>query len=260
MLALIRAIILAVFIIVIGVVGCVFCLFRPFRPDNTAIFSRMFGAMHKVIGIDMVIRIPESVKNKGPFVYVGNHQNSWDIFTMSGALQNGTVSIGKKSLKWIPFFGQLYWLAGNILIDRQNKNKAHSTISQAVQAIQSKGCSIWLFPEGTRSYGKGLLPFKTGAFHAVIAAQVPLVMSYMSTTHGQIKLNRWNNGKVILEMSEPIVTEGMTKENLRELMNQTYEAMYQGIARLDQEVLEYHQHIGLDDQRPILKSSDFDNE
>ena len=42
---------------------------------------------------------------------------------------------------------------------------AHGTIGTAVRAIQDKKLSIWMFPEGTRSYGRGLLPFKTGAFH-----------------------------------------------------------------------------------------------
>src|SRR5690554_776052 len=120
MLAVIRLIILGVFVIVAGVFGSLFCLLRPFHRDNTRLFAHIFGSMHKVLGVELEIRVPQAVKDGGPFVYVANHQNSWDIFTMSRSLLTGTVTVGKKSLKWVPFFGQLYWLSGNILIDRKN--------------------------------------------------------------------------------------------------------------------------------------------
>ena len=58
------------------------------------------------------------------------------------------VSLGKKSLKWIPFFGQLYWLSGNILIDRANRSKAAGTISKSAEKIKQKGLSVWMFPGG----------------------------------------------------------------------------------------------------------------
>uniref|UniRef100_UPI00329A493D 1-acyl-sn-glycerol-3-phosphate acyltransferase n=1 Tax=Salmonella enterica TaxID=28901 RepID=UPI00329A493D len=69
-----------------------------------------------------------------------------------------------------PFFGQLYWLTGNLLIDRNNRAKAHSTIAPVVNHFKKRRISIWMFPEVTRSRGRALLPFKTCAFHAVIAA------------------------------------------------------------------------------------------
>lgn len=236
MLAVIRLFLLGLFVVLVGVFGCLFCIVRPFHRDNTHVFASLFGRMHRVIGVEVEVRVPDTVQNKGPFVYVANHQNSWDMFTMSGALPAGTVSVGKKSLKWIPFFGQLYWLAGNILIDRNNRSKAHGTIGKTIEAITKNKLSIWLFPEGTRSYGRGLLKFKTGAFHSAVGAEVPLVPVCMSTTHGQVKLNRWNNGKVIIEMLEPIETNGVSKDGIRALMAATHETMSVAIERLDNEV------------------------
>ena len=72
-----------------------------------------------------------------------------------------------------------------------------------------------MFPEGTRSRGRGLMPFKTGAFHAAIAAGVPIVPICVSTTSGNINLNRWNNGHVIVEMLAPVDTSKYGKENVR---------------------------------------------
>ncbi|RUO22991.1 1-acyl-sn-glycerol-3-phosphate acyltransferase [Aliidiomarina minuta] len=236
MLAAVRLLILAILFILVGVFGCLFLILRPFHRNNTAIMAHAFGRMHRVIGLKLEIRVPPEVEKGGPFVFIANHQNSYDILTMSRSLLPGTVSIGKKSLKWVPFFGQVYWLAGNILIDRKNSGKAHGTISSAANAIKERQLSVWMFPEGTRSYGKRLLPFKTGAFHTALQADVPIVPVCMSSTHDQVKLNRWRNGTVILEMMAPISTEGLTKNDVRPLMQQCHEQMDAKIAELDAEV------------------------
>lgn len=243
MLAAARLLILALFFIVVGVLGCLFCILRPFHRNNTALFAHIFGSMHRLFGLRLIIRKPHDYDQQGPYVYIANHQNSYDIFTLSRSLPLGTVTIGKKSLKWIPFFGQLYWLAGNILIDRKNKGRAHGTIGTAAAAIRKRKLSIMMFPEGTRNYGKGLLPFKTGAFHTALQAQVPVVPVCMSTTHNQVNLNRWNNGTVIVEFLPEIVTEGLKKEGARDLMQSAHEQMNAKIAELDAEVAAMDKNI-----------------
>jgi 1-acyl-sn-glycerol-3-phosphate acyltransferase len=168
-------------------------------------------------------------------VYVANHQNNYDLFTVSGAIMPKTVTVGKKSLVWMPLFGQFYWLTGNILIDRANRSKAAGTIGQIVSKIKEQKVSVWMFPEGTRSRGRGLLPFKTGAFHAAIGAEVPVVPIVCSSTD-KIKLNRWNNGVVIVEIMPPVSTEGLTREDVRELLKTCRDMMKDKLIELDAEV------------------------
>jgi 1-acyl-sn-glycerol-3-phosphate acyltransferase len=163
-----------------------------------------YGSMAKMLGVKLVLKRHHKAEDVGPAVYVANHQNSYDLFTVPAMVPKNCVSIGKKSIKWIPFFGQLYWLSGNILIDRSNRSKAATTISKAADRIKQNGLSVWMFPEGTRSYGRGLLPFKTGAFHTAMNADVPIVPVCMNSTHKSIKLNRWNNGTIYIEMLAPI--------------------------------------------------------
>ncbi|MCF7504532.1 MULTISPECIES: 1-acylglycerol-3-phosphate O-acyltransferase [Vibrio] len=237
MIAVLRIFALAIFAILMFVFGCGYCLLSPRNPKHVFTFGRYFGRMSKIFGMKLELRIPEDAYSRGQHVYVANHQNSWDLFTISSAVTPKVVTVGKKSLVWMPLFGQLYWLTGNILIDRANRSKAVGTIDQVVTSLKESDVSVWMFPEGTRSRGRGLLPFKTGAFHAAIGAGLPVIPIVCSSTGG-VKLNRWNNGHVIVEMLPPISTEGYDKSNVRQLANQAREQMAAKLEELDKEVVE----------------------
>lgn len=234
MIAILRIFALAIFAILMFVFGCGYCLLSPRNPKHVFTFGRYFGRMSKVFGIKLELRVPEDAYSRGQHVYVANHQNNWDLFTVSSAVTPKVVTVGKKSLAWMPLFGQLYWLTGNILIDRANRSKAVGTIDQVVDNLKGSDVSVWMFPEGTRSRGRGLLPFKTGAFHAAIGANVPVVPIVCSSTD-DIKLNRWNNGVVIVEVMPPVSTDGLTKEDVRTLSDTCREQMKAKLEELNAE-------------------------
>ena len=192
--------------------------------------------MAKLLGLTVEVRLDEAAKDIGPVVYVANHQSGLDMFTISGAVQKNTVTVGKKSLKWIPIFGQMYWLTGNILIDRKNTNKAMNTMGITVEKIVKNKLSVWIFPEGTRNKGRGLLPFKTGAFRTAIQANVPIVPVCASNQEGTIKLGRWNNGKIIIELLDPIYMDESGGASARNIADQSHELMKSKIIELDEEL------------------------
>lgn len=236
MLAIVRCIIVIIYSIVVCLLGTVYCLFSPRNPRHVATFGHMFGRLAPLFGLKVELRYPPNAAEFGNAIYIANHQNNYDMVTVSNIVQPSTVTVGKKSLLWVPFFGLLYWLTGNLLIDRDNRAKAHTTIAQIVNAFKNRRISFWMFPEGTRSRGRGLLPFKTGAFHAALAAGVPVIPICVSTTHQKVKLNRWNNGLVIVEMLPPIDISAYSKEQARPLATHCREIMANKIAELDREV------------------------
>ena len=236
MLAVVRILILAIALVAISIYACLFSLLRPFHRNNVHHAAGLLGKLSKVIGLEVEIRKSYDVTAHEPVVYICNHQNSYDVYTLSGAVQPHTVSIGKKSLKWIPFFGQMYWLTGNILIDRKNTSKAMNTIAMSAEKMKEKGLSVWLFPEGTRSYGRGLLPFKTGAFRTALQADAPIVPVCASNTHGVVNLNRWNNGKMIIEFMPPVYFTDHDKENVRAMADRVRGSMLEKIEAISLEV------------------------
>ncbi|OOF70312.1 1-acylglycerol-3-phosphate O-acyltransferase [Rodentibacter caecimuris] len=235
MLKILRILVVTFCCILICVFGTIYSFIHFRNPSNVGIVARWFGRLYPLFGLTVEHRFP-STQIPTRCIYIGNHQNNYDMVTISYMVQSRTVSVGKKSLIWIPFFGLVYWVTGNILIDRDNRSKAHGTMSELARRINDDNLSIWMFPEGTRSRGRGLLPFKTGAFHAAIAAGVPIVPVVCSTTHNKINLNRLNNGKVICEMLAPIEVSSYSKENVRELAEYCHQIMEKRIAELDEEI------------------------
>ncbi len=235
-----RLLAVALFAIVIFIFGCGYCLLSPRNPKNVYTVGRLFGRLFVFFGIKLDLRQSDASKDIGPCIYIANHQSNWDLITVSNAIRPGAVTVGKKSLAYIPLFGAIYWLSGNILIDRKNRSKAMDTIGQISEKIKTSNVSVWLFPEGTRSSGRGLLPFKTGAFHAAIAAGVPIVPIVCSSTD-HLSASQADNGHVIVEVLDPISTDNFTKETVRELSAHCHQIMTDKLAELDKEVARLNQ-------------------
>ena len=233
MLLIVRCLLLAVMLVFAFLFGGLYCLLRPLHRDNVHMFAKLFSAVAPVLGIKVIVR-RSGKQSEGPCVYLANHQNNYDMFTHTAAVPKGTVSLGKKSILWMPLFGQIYWLSGNILIDRKNRSKAFDTMAKTAQKIKDKCLSVWIFPEGTRSRGRGLLPFKAGAFHTAIAAGVPVV-PVLASNQSDIRLNRWNNGVVIIEVMDPVETKGLGKDSVKALAGRVHKIMEDKLVQLNAE-------------------------
>lgn len=234
MIALIRVPALFIAFLLINIVLLVVCVARPFHKDNVHIAGQLYSMMAKIVGLKLIVRKDPAVKLNEPYVFIANHQNSFDVITICKAAVPGVVTIGKKSLKWIPIFGQIYWLSGNILIDRKNSGKARNTLDIAANKIANKKTSVWLFPEGTRSYGRGILPFKQGAFRLAKSTNEPVVMVTASNLHKKVKWNRWNNGIVLIDIAAP---EALNEDqSIKEWMGYFNDQMKQKFEQINAQV------------------------
>ena len=234
MLHFLRLILMGVHFLVAAVVNFAIVFLRPFNPDNT----RLCGAVYsvpalRILGLKAELDIDGMRAHPNPFVIVANHQSNWDLFVLGCAVPRRTVSLGKKSLKWIPFFGQIYWLAGNILIDRGNAFQAKQAMLKTTDVMQHEDTSIWVFAEGTRNLGQGLLPFKKGAFQMAINAGVPIIPLCCSNYKNSMDLNRWHSGTIVIHTLPPIATTGMTLDDMPALMERCRTQMAAHLEMLD---------------------------
>ena len=237
MLYVIRLLLLGAWFVVAGALNVLVVLLRPFNPDNSRICAAIYAyPALRLMGLRVIHEVETLRAQPRPFVVLANHQSNHDLFVMGSVVPRRTVSIGKKSLKWVPIFGQVYWLSGNVMIDRGNARKAKEAMLATTDTLLNKDTSIWVFPEGTRNHGKGLLPLKKGAFHTAIAAGVPIMMVCSSSYLRHMNLNRWHGGDIIIRSLPPIETKGMTNDDVPALMARCEQAMKACIAELDQRV------------------------
>ena len=226
-----------IYFVLVSLLGIFICLARPFHPDNTRLFGRIFswgGAA--LLGIKIKVKNYDSLRKVGPCVYVVNHQDNFDLFVCGRVVPKRTVTLGKKNLRWLPFFGQLYWLAGNIFIDRKNRSRSKITISSSIRALTEKNTSIWVFVEGTRNRGRNMLPFKKGAFKMAIEAGVPIIPICVSSYARHTDLHRLRSSRAEIRILPPLFTNRLTDEDTNRILQQCWDEMKATIDAMDREI------------------------
>jgi lysophosphatidate acyltransferase len=165
-------------------------------------------------GCQFVVRGEENTH--APCIYVANHASILDIFLGIWLSPIGTCGVAKKEIIYYPFFGQFYWLAGHLCIDRGNNSKAVEAMKKLAAFVNGNRLSVFIWPEGTRATDGRLQPFKRGAFHLALATGLPLVPVVFANTH-RAWPNRsltMNRVSVTATFLPPISTAGWTKETL----------------------------------------------
>ncbi len=198
----IRIILIIILLSVVGVLSSIFFLLRPFHPNNVYLLARALNYAFPILGLKLDVSGRENLYKHRPCVAISNHQTGLDIFIGTAMVPPRMVSMGKKSLRRIPIFGQMYWLSGNVLIDRANKRKAMSVMDKVAKEMHERDLSVWIMPEGTRSRGRGILPFKRGAFYLAQRAGVALVPVVVSD-YKNLNFKKWKSGTITIKVLEP---------------------------------------------------------
>lgn len=148
--------------------------------------------------------------------------------------------VAKRELLYAWPFGLAAWLCGLIFINRMQSDRAREQLCLATSNIKKKKIKLWIFPEGTRRNTGAMHPFKKGAFHVAIDAQIPILPVVFSSYRPFLddKSKRFDSGKVIITTLPPISTDGLTKGDLDSLIQRTYDTMQTTFELTSREMLE----------------------
>ncbi|WP_159719011.1 lysophospholipid acyltransferase family protein [Geminicoccus flavidas] len=123
----------------------------------------------------------------GPTLFVANHVSWLDILVLGGQIDG--VFVAKSEVAGWPLFGSLARLARTIFIERHWR-AARAQCRLLAGKLRGRDDLI-LFPEGTSSAGRDVLPFKTSLFAAAApepfgaGAQVqPVTLAYLGLSAG----------------------------------------------------------------------------
>ena len=220
---------------VICVLALVIYLGRPLNPDNNRLFGLAAGKVGRaILGMKRPLEGWENMPMDRPTVVIANHQHNDDLFVMGDLLPPRTVTVGKSALIWIPFFGQIFWLGGNVILNRSRSRKAIAVMQATSDALVRDHKSLWIFPEGTRSHGQGLQKFKKGAFHAAITSGAPITMVCVAEYHNRTLGWSGRRETVPVKVLPPIETTGMSTDEIPQLMARCRKQMEETIAELTQ--------------------------
>jgi 1-acyl-sn-glycerol-3-phosphate acyltransferase len=178
------------------------------------------------IGAHIHVHGESNVRGDRNYVYMANHSSLIDIPALFAYLPFQFRIMAKKELFYVPFMGWHLWTAGNFPVDRGDPRKTALSLRRVVEGIKA-GKSLAVFPEGTRSADGRLQEFKAGAFKIALRAGVPIVPVAIRGTHELLPKHSLapRPGRVEVIIGKPIETFGHDEKHLRELIQQTHDAI-----------------------------------
>ncbi|KAH8425524.1 1-acylglycerol-3-phosphate O-acyltransferase SLC1 [Aspergillus melleus] len=173
-----------------------------------------------------------------PAVFISNHQSELDVLMLGAVFPPYCSVTAKKSLRHVPVLGWFMALSRTVFIDRANRETAVKAFDSAADEMRTHRQSVFIFPEGTRSYSDDpeMLPFKKGAFHLAVKAGVPIVPVVVeSYSHILSPRNmRFNAGTIDIKVLPPISTEGLTPADVDDLTKSTQQSMLKTLLAMSQ--------------------------
>jgi 1-acyl-sn-glycerol-3-phosphate acyltransferase len=167
----------------------------------------------------------ENIKAGQSYVFVSNHQGSFDIFLIYGFLGTPVKWVMKAGLQKIPFVGTACRAAGFIFVDRSTLQAAARSVSDAERALK-KGASVAVFPEGSRTHTGKMSGFKKGAFHMATDLRLPVVPITLNGPYKVLPIDSFKMRPHRMEMviHPPVTTEDIEPghKGLQQLAGQTH--------------------------------------
>ncbi|XP_026720546.1 1-acyl-sn-glycerol-3-phosphate acyltransferase alpha-like [Athene cunicularia] len=211
-----------------------FAALRGRSVENMKLLRAAILPLKLFYGIKMQVRGSEHLNNKEPFVIVCNHQASLDLLGMVEVIPDRCVPIAKKELMYMGTVGWACWLSGIIFIDRHKREDAIDVISQTARTMRRENLRVLIFPEGTRNQNKSMLPFKRGAFHLAVQAQVPIFPIVISPYWDffSSKEKRFTSGTCTIQILPRGETQGLSPKDVPELTETVHQAMADALAEM----------------------------
>ena len=175
----------------------------------------------------------ENIDKNKPYVMVLNHNSACDIFAAYKIPLNFRW-VSKREVFWVPFMGPMLSIHGDIPIERGNPKQAMAKVLRLGKLWLSRGVTVAIFPEGTRSKDGEIHNFKLGAFNLAKEAGVEILPVVMTGTSSCVKKNKmvnWGN-RVAIRVLKPVPVEEVQTLGTKVLTMQVQERMENALAEM----------------------------
>jgi 1-acyl-sn-glycerol-3-phosphate acyltransferase len=219
------------------ILGSLVIITSPFDRKGKVIhhYARLWGKV-ALLANRVKVRVEgiEQLKGEGPYIFMSNHQGSYDIFALLGYLPFQFKWLAKKELFSVPFFGWVIAAAGYISIDREGTRKTVEAMNEAARKIR-EGMSLVIFPEGSRSPNGSIQPFKKGGFTLAIKSKVPIIPISITGSREIMPKEKLTvtSGEIRIRIDHPIETQNYSlkdRESLMEKVSKTISKNFEVIS------------------------------
>ncbi|MGY8523750.1 lysophospholipid acyltransferase family protein [Paracidovorax citrulli] len=227
-----------------GVVTCALLfpwLGAPARNEHIRRWSRR---LLRLCGVELQYIGEPPAQGQGVML-VANHISWLDIFVIH-AWQPARF-VAKSEIRRWPVVGWLCEKTGTLFIERGRKRDAHRVLHDLV-ACMRHGDRVCVFPEGTTSDGRGVLPFHANLMQAPVAGDLPVLplgLQYRDAATGEVTVAPAYIGEMsLLECLDAILssppiraelvfgpcidTRGFGRRSLAELAHETVVCLCEG--------------------------------
>ena len=164
--------------------------------------------------------------NQKHYLMVANHISWMDIIVIQSI--KPSIFVAKSDVASWPLFGWVAQMTGTIFIKREKVSDIKKALKKMKRRLIKR--SVCIFPEGTSTNGRYLLPFKSNLFQSSIDTNksiLPLCLRYkqkgiysdkpafvddMSLVDSIIKIKNENEISVEVDVLQPIRPRGNRKE------------------------------------------------
>jgi 1-acyl-sn-glycerol-3-phosphate acyltransferase len=122
--------------------------------------------------MEMNVKGLEHFPERGAIIIAANHVTNFDVFPMQFALPRPVFFMGKAELFKFPLMDLLL---RNLSAFPVNRGEKDVWAMRHAAKVLNHGLALGMFPEGTRSKGKGLAVAKTGTARLAIEANCPIL-------------------------------------------------------------------------------------
>jgi 1-acyl-sn-glycerol-3-phosphate acyltransferase len=159
---------------------------RLAQTQREARVSQWARQMLRILGIELCLE--GTPPASGPVLLVANHISWLDILVLHAA--GHCRFVAKSDVKRWPLIGALATGAGTLYIERESRRDAMRVVHHMAESLRAEQV-LAVFPEGTTSDGRALLPFHANLLQAAISAAAPVqpvALSFVDKRTGRMSL------------------------------------------------------------------------
>ena len=172
---------------------------------------------------------PGNIQIDGPVIFAANHISGFDALVMQAAIPRPICFMGKAELYKNPLVGWILTQLGSFPVKRGEFDR--QSILNARSVLDS-GYAMMMFPEGTRTYGQGMIEARTGTAHMAMRFKSVVIPAALTGAEKIFK-NGLKKANVSVEFGQPIIpgdreNAGQLTERIMQMIAQKLPEQYQG--------------------------------